>query len=220
MAAFNILMEFEGPVVDLRPRYWAAHQQVLEGLGFSGPPEEEFWRLVRTGAADGAFVRFGKERHGVEYGEKRAALLDDSSLMALDELQPGAEQSLPALKKMGSQHLVTLCRNRDGINASLDRLNIWMHFDKKQVLPADRDRRVDALKELRGEYTNTLAIVGTVPMAHVAGEAGCRVIGIANGPTFPNRLRQAGVDAVYDDLDALTDALSTRDNQLQRLGLF
>jgi hypothetical protein len=78
---------------------------------------------------------------------------------------------------------------------------------------------MDAIKELMGAR-RTLAIVGTVPMAYAAGEAGCLTVGVRNGPTFPKLLQQVGVDVFYDDLDQLVDAITQRDEPLQRIGLF
>jgi hypothetical protein len=140
--------------------------------------------------------------------------------MALDELQPGAGVNLKVLKQLGNAHLVTLCQNREGINATLDRLEVWMHFDRKAALPENRDRRVEEIGKLCGEHRVTLAIVGTVPMAYAAGEAGCRMVGLKSGPAVPKVLRQVGVDVFYADLDALTDAITKRDPDLERIGIF
>lgn len=220
MNFLNTILEFEGPVIDVRPRCWAAHREAVAAVGFEGPPESEFWRLLRMGIPDGQLIRYGKDRHVREYAKIRDERVEATDLMALDELQPGATENLRVLKKLGACHLVTLSRNRDGINATLDRLDVWMHFDQKRALPEDRDRRVEAMKEIVGGQRSTLAVVGTVPMAYIANEAGCRVVGIRNGPAFPKRLRQVGVDVFYNDLEELTEAVTTRDPDLQRIGLF
>jgi phosphoglycolate phosphatase-like HAD superfamily hydrolase len=220
MAFLNTIIEFDGPVVDLEPRYWAAHQAGMQAVGFQGPARAEFWRLWRTGATDDQFVPSGRRHHSVEYARVRGEQIDSTELMALDEAQPGAAVNLRLLKQLGACHLVTLCRNRDGINATLDRLDIWMHFDGKQCLPEDRDRRVAALRNLAGSHPVTLAVVGTVPMAYAAGEAGCRVVGMKNGPAFPNLLRQVGVDVFFESLDELTDALTSHRPDLERIGVF
>lgn len=218
MSFLNTIIEFEGPVVNVRPRYWAAHREAIQAVNFQGPTEDEFWRLLRTGSPDGMMVKYGKEHHVKEYARLRNERVDATDLMALDELQPDAKENLRVLKSMGACHLVTLCRNRDGMNATLNRLDVWMYFDQKRVLPEDRDRRVAALKELMGSQ-RTLAVVSTVPMAFAAEEAGCRTVGLRNGLAFPKRLQQVGVDVFYDNLDALTDAISRRDPDLQRIGI-
>lgn len=207
-------------MVDVRPRYWAAHQQAIKPVGFQGPPPDEFWRLVRTASPDSMFVRHGKPAQVAEYTRLRNLHIDSTELMVLDEPQQGLPENLRVLKELGTCHLVTLCRNRDGINATLNRLDIWMYFDQKRVLPDDRDRRVAALRELAGSLRSTLVLAGTVPLAYAAGEAGCRVVGLRNGPAVPKLLRQVGVDVFYDNLDQLTDAMTRRDPELQRIGLF
>lgn len=220
MSFLNTIIEYEGPVVDVRPRYWAAHKEAVTAVGFDGPTENEFWRLFRTGAADSVMVRYGKDRHAVEYGRLRDERIHSTELMDLDEPQPGLAENLRVLKQMGACHLVTTCSNREGINATLDRLDVWIHFEQKRVLPENRDRRVDALKELAGPHRATLAVAGTVPFAYAAGEAGCRVVGLESGPTVPKLMRQVGVDLFFESLDNLTEALVQHDPELRRIGLF
>lgn len=220
MAFLNIIIEYEGPVVDVEPRYWAAHQAAIQAVGFHGPPRSEFWRLWRTGATDSQFVRFGRPEKVADYARIRAETIDSTDLMALDQSGPKVAENLRLLKQMGSSHLVSLSRNREGLNAALDRLDLWMHFESKQCLPEDRDRRVEALHKLAGGMRVTLAVVGTVPMAYAAGEAGCRTVGLKNGPAAPRLLRQVGVDVFFESLDELTDALTTRHPDLQRIGIF
>lgn len=219
MSFLNAIIEFEGPIVDVRPRYWAAHQKAAEAVNCSGPQPDEFWRLVRTGSADATMVPRGKPAQVAEYTRLRDELLESGELMALDELQPQVVENLRVLKPMGASHLVTLSQNRDGVNATLDRLDVWMYFDQKRSLPVDRERRVQTLREMAGSQ-RTLAVVGSVPMAYAAGEAGCRVIGVRGGTAFPKRLQQVGVDVVYDGLEELTDALSRRAPELHKIGLF
>jgi len=216
----NTIVEYEGPVIDVRPRYWAAHKAAVAAVGLAGPPESEFWRLWRTAAADAMFVPRGKPARVAEYKRLRDERIDSTELMALDQAQPGAAENLRILKAMGTCHLATLCSNRDGINATLDRLDLWIHFEQKRSLPQDRDRRVAALRELAGGHHRTLAIAGTVPFAYAAGEAGCRVVGVKTGPAVPKRLRQVGVDLFFDSLDELTDALGAGRPDLHRIGLF
>jgi phosphoglycolate phosphatase-like HAD superfamily hydrolase len=219
MSFLNTIVEFEGVVVNVRPRYWAAHREAMSALKFSGATETEWWRLTRLNSADAALAPHARFGQLTEYTRIKNERRDASDLMALDEPQPGAAENLRVLKQLGACHLVTLCGNRDGINATLDRLAVWMHFDQKRVLPEDRDRRVVAIKEIMGGQ-RTLAVVGTVPVAYAAGEAGCLTVGLRNGPAFPKLLQQVGVDVFYDDLDQLTDAITRRDEALQRIGLF
>lgn len=219
MAFLNTIVEFEGPVVDVRPRWWAAHKAGAAAIGLEGPPEDEFWRLVRKGSPDGMIMRHARPHQLAQYTHVRAEQQNSTAFMALDEPQPALKQNLRVLKQLGTCHLVTTCRNQEGINATLDRLDIWMCFERRIILPEDRVRRLTLLKELAAGHSSTLAIVGTVPVALALSNAGCRCVGLAQGPAFPNNLRQVGVDAFFDSLDALTDALAARHPDLQRIGL-
>lgn len=219
MSFLNTIVEWEGPVIDVRPRYWAAHRAAVQAVRFQGPTEDEFWRLYRTGSPDGMLVPGAKPAQVMEYRRLRDEQINSTELMALDELQPAVVTNLKVLKNMGAVHLVSLCQNREGINATLNRLDVWLYFEQKRPLPQDSDRRVTAIRELMGGTQRALAVAGTVPFAFAANEAGCRVVGIKSGPTFPKFLRQVGVDVFYNDLDELTDALARRDPELQRIGI-
>ncbi|HOA72971.1 MAG TPA: hypothetical protein PL151_05825 [Phycisphaerae bacterium] len=218
MGFLTTIVEYEGALVNVRPRYWAAHKEAVTAVGFRGPTEDEFWRLLRTGASDGQMVPYAKTPKVLEYAALRNQRLHSSDLMELDESWPGASANLQVLKNMGTCHIASLCPNRDGLNAALNRLDLWMYFDKKQVLPADSDRRVEVLREMTGG-TRTLAVAGTIPFAYAANEAGCRVVGMKTGLAFPKQFRQVGVDVCFDSLDELTDALARHDPELQRIGV-
>lgn len=218
MSLFNTIIEFEGGVVDVQPRYWAAHRAAMTALKMSGPTQSEWWRLTRLNSPDSLYAPAARGPLLAEYIRVRNEHRDSTEAMQMDEAPPGTEGSLRMLKQMGPCHLATLCSNRDGINATLDRLSVWMNFDQKKVLPEHRERRVVAIRELMGSM-RTLMVVGTVPMAYAAGEAGCLTVGLRNGPTFPKLLQQVGVDVFYDSLDQLTDAIANRDEGLRRIGL-
>jgi phosphoglycolate phosphatase-like HAD superfamily hydrolase len=162
MSYLNTIIEWEGPVVDVRPRYWAAHQAAVSAVGFQGPTADEFWRLFCTGAAMGMMVPGGKAPAVAEYARIRGEKIDSTELMALDELQPKVVENLKILKNMGTCHLASLCQNRDGVNATLNRLDAWIYFEQKRCLPTDSDRRTATLRELAGAGHRTLAVAGSV----------------------------------------------------------
>jgi len=219
MGFLNTIIELEGPVVDVRPRWWAAHKAAAAAIGLEGPPEDEFWRLVRKGSPVGMIMRHARPHQLPEYSRIRAERQESTDLMSLDEPQMALKENLRVLKQLGTCHLVTRCRNQEGINATLDRLDVWMCFERRIILPEDRDRRLSMLKGLTAGYSSTLAIVGTVPVALALSNAGCRCVGLKEGPAFPNNLRQVGVDAFFDSLDALTDAVVARHPDLERIGV-
>lgn len=218
MGFLTTIVEYDGVLVNLRPRYWAAHQAAIAAVGFRGPTPDEVWRLVRTGASDGQFVPYAKTPKVLEYAAIRNERLTSPELIALDEGWPDLAINLKVLKDMGACHVASLCPNRDALNAALNRLDVWMYFDKKQMLPTDSDRRVQTLTEMAGG-TRTMAVAGTIPFAYAANEAGCRVVGMKTGLAFPKQFRQVGVDVCFDSLDDLTDALARHDPELQRIGV-
>lgn len=218
MGFLTTIVEYEGALVNVQPRYWAAHSEAIKAIGWRGPSEEDFWRLIRTGASDGLLVPYAKTAQVLEYAKLRNERLGSSDLMAMDEAWADAAVNLKILKNMGTCHVASISSNRDALNASLDRADVWMHFDKKQCLPADRGRRVQALADLAAG-TRAMAVAGSVPFAYAANEAGCRVVGIKRGLAFPKQMRQVGVDVFFESFDELTDALGRHDPELERIGV-
>lgn len=218
MGFLTTIIEYEGALVNVRPRYWSAHVAAIMAIGWRGPTESDWWRLLRTQTSDGMMVPYAKTPQVQEYIRRRDERIHASDLITLDDAWPNADVNLKVLKDLGTCHLVSLCPNRDALNASLNRLDLWMYFDKKQVLPADRERRVQALRDMAAN-TRTLAVAGTVPFAYAANEAGCRVVGMTTGLSFPKQMRQVGVDVFYDSLDDLTDAMARHDPELERIGV-
>lgn len=216
----NIVVEWEGAVVEVRPRYWAAHRAAAEAIGERGPNEEEFWRLVKIGAEPGAFVPHAKPDRAREYARLRDELRDSSELMEKDELLEGALPGLPVLKNMGACHLVTLSGNIDGINAALNRLDVWMHFDRKRALPQDRDRRAQLLGEVAGGMGRALVVAGTVSLALTAARAGLPTVALKSGLAFPRQFRQTGIELFFENLDELSDALIENRGIFSPIGLF
>ena len=49
-------MEFEGPVINVRPRYFSAHKKAVTEVGFDGPVEEVGFRSTRIRTLDGHVV--------------------------------------------------------------------------------------------------------------------------------------------------------------------
>ncbi len=218
MAYINTIIEWEGAVIDVRPRFWAAHQEAIQPTGYRGPSEEEFWRLIKIGADLGAMLPHAKPPQVAEYKKLWHEKVESTEFMTNDELQPTAANNLRVLKQMGNAHLVTLSSNSKGVNETLDRLDVWMHFDQKRSLPENRERRVKTLKDLAGGHRTTLVVAGTVPLAYAAAQADLSVVAMRTSLAFPKQFRQVGVDVFFDTLDELTDALINGDEALQRIG--
>ena len=215
MSSFNMIFQWEGVVVDVRPRYWQAHQQAVAAVALTGPPENEYWRLFRSGASDRQLVPHAKPLRLEEYNQRRQELLASASLLALDKPQPGAAQSLGQLKRMGSCRLATLEGDRRELETAVGRLQLGDCFDRTEVLPEDRNQREALLRKLAEGSRTTLAVAGTIPFAYAADQAGCCVVGFKSGLTYPKFMHQVGVDLIFGSWEELTDALGQHDPQLR-----
>lgn len=214
----QFLIELDGPVVDVRPRYYRAHRLVQGELGLASRDADEFWRLVRKGAGAAEIVRPHRPGQLEAYAQRFEAALLSDSLIELDVLQEDAVIHVSALSEVAPCSLVSVRPDRQGIQRLLDRYELWRHFRVLRLLSQDRSVRMSQLTEWIGQADQTVAAVASETMVLSAREAGAVVVGMANGACTPRRLRQAGADVVLADLGELLEAVRQSSDELIRAG--
>ncbi len=106
----KLLVDVDGPLLDVQPAYWDAYQQAVSELGLARIDSSTFWRLVRSAASEGVLLRNSKPRHWKVFQERLAALLDVDEYVARMVPQPGAVRLTSARPRLTLQ-LLTLHAN-------------------------------------------------------------------------------------------------------------
>ncbi len=215
----KILIEMDGPLVNVEPRYYAVHRQVMESLGLPKLDRAMFWRLVRRVAPTSELVLGGREKHFQAYKQAMIERLEADEVLELDEAQPEADGAMRALRSLGEPVLVTMRLNRPGGQAVLNRLGLSEFFLRLCGLSQSQQRRTDQLTELAGENRRVVVVAASEPVILAAREADLPVVGISNGPRTPQQLRRAGTDVVFTDLDAFAVALAGGSDEIRRAGV-
>lgn len=214
----QFLIELDGPILDVAPRYYRAHQHVQGNLGLPRRETREFWRLIRKGAEIPEIVRPTRPGQLDDYVRQFEQALVNREFLELDVPQPGVREHLARLADLGVCSLIAVRADRQAAQELLDRHELWRSFRSQHLLSQDRSVRLSQMAELIERENQTMAVVSCETMARAARSAGAMVAGISSGPCTPRRLRQAGVDLVVSDLGGLLDAVRSPTAELLRAG--
>jgi phosphoglycolate phosphatase-like HAD superfamily hydrolase len=216
--SMELIVELDGPIVDVRPRYYEAHRRVQGELGLASRNADEFWRLVRKGAPPVEVVRPHRFGQVDEYVRLFAARVTMEDLLALDRPQPDASAAMVGLSDIAICKLVVLRGDRNAAQRLLDQYELWRFFRTLRLLSQDRARRIAQLSELTERGAQAIVAAGTDALARSAREAGFLVVGVGNGCCTPMRLRQAGADALVKDLSELLEIIRRPTDEILRAG--
>ena len=216
----KIILELDGPMIDVEPVYWAAYSQVAADLGLARKNRVDFWRLIRRGAGIGDMLAGAKPRHVQRFRETFPGALEAEECLATAVAQPGVADELRALR--AGQHslgLVSLGKNAKTRQRRLDEHDLSVHFSRMARLVSDPFQRLTQLEELAEDHTRVLVAAGSESLVKLANEAGLVVVGVFNGPCTARRLTQAGAGLTFGDLEALGEEIATGGHNLVAAGL-
>jgi len=215
----RILIEMDGPLVDVKARYHETHRRVLREINLAALPVDAFWRLVRRNAPLEQLVSGGRSKHVERYKQHFTERIECDEMLAFDAAQEDADGALRSLKVLGEPILITMRLNRPGAQDVLKRLGLADYFLRVGGLSQAQSRRIDQLKELAGEARRVIVVASSEPVIIATREADPPVVGISSGACTPQRLRRAGADVVLDTLDEVSVAIASGSEEMLRAGL-
>lgn len=215
----HIIIELDGPVLDLEPGWYAAYHQVCGDMGLPRMDQAAYWRLVRRGAPDSEILRGAKPAQWREFRAAFDEAVTEDAIIKRYEPQENVDDSLSRLSRSATTTLVTHGQNREARKAMLDTSGLSDRFGRTLGLPADRARWKEALGSMADGDPRVVIVAASEILARTAQAGGFLVVGVANGACAARRLRSAGADPVFDDLDALADDLEKGSPMLISAGL-
>ena len=215
----RIIIEFDGPIIDIRRVYYQAHRDIATEVGWSRLDEPTFWRLTRTKGQDAQLLPGAGPIKLKHYFARFRERLEDDDLVSQYSPHNGVETVLAGLAREGSCSLVTLGANLDARRRVLDHVNLSVFFTQIRKLDPDPRRRPAELKILTADYARTVVVASTDALIRAAGAAELFTVGITSGPCAAPRLYQAGADVVYARIDQLAASLASGAPDLIRAGL-
>jgi len=208
-----------GPIVNPKARYWAAYHEVAGDMGLPRVDSGTLWRLVRSGAPLGQWVRGAKPAQIRDFQTRFEEALESDGNIEVQTPQEDAAEALVRLCRHGECVLVTAGVNRPARQVLLDRLDLSVHFAGMRGLPEELQGRVRVLKELAHGDERVVAAAGSKGVVHAAHSAGLVVAGITNGAFVSAWLARVGASPIFADLTALADEVESGAERLIQAGL-
>jgi predicted dehydrogenase/phosphoglycolate phosphatase-like HAD superfamily hydrolase len=209
-----LLVDFDGPVLDVSEKYYRVYADFADRKGRPTLDRKRFWDLKRRGASGTRILgETGPARRGdaLEMDCFMREVIETEEYLALDTLQDGVAIALSRLRESGwTLVLLTLRRRTAGVLWQLERLGLASAFDRILVREGNRGR-VDEKRDLvREAFSSELAdhdaLVGDTELdIAVARALGVRAIAVTNGLREASLLAAANPDALLQGLDAVAD---------------
>ena len=215
----NLIIEMDGPVLDVAPGWYSAHREVAAAVGWSALDQATFWRLTRKQGREATLLRGARPAKLKEYYTRFDERLEADEVLSNHEPHDTIDRVLASLSTKGSVCLVTLGSNVQARRAVLERYDLLRFADRIERLDDDPRKRPGELRALAAGDKRSLVAAASDSLVRAAGEAGIVTVGIPRGPCSADRLYRAGADVVYQDLEGLRAAIVEGSEDLTRAGL-
>jgi phosphoglycolate phosphatase-like HAD superfamily hydrolase len=202
-----LVLDLDGPILDVRTRYQAAHERAL-AEAFGAAPRlswEDFWYCKRERRSLETLLRM----EGVEvdarverYKRSWLAWIEADELLALDKIQPDAREAVMALHRSVGRALVSMRSRPEGAAQTLARLNVRDLFDSVIFVSHAIKSKAPAFRTLLGDRQPCrAAAVGDTEVDYQAAEdVGISFVGVSCGIRSEAQLREAGASVIARDL--------------------
>ncbi len=202
----RIIIEFDGPVFDPAPVYYAAHQAAATDVGWSRLDQATFRRLMRTKGRQADFLPGAKPAKIAAYDRRFAEHIESDAFIAAYGPQPEVRETLAQLARIASCSLMTAGSNLKGRGVALEKHGLAGLAERFEGVESDPRRRPAQLRRLGEGDPRTLVAAATDSLIRSAVEAELFAVGIASGGCSVARLHQAGASLVYKALHELAES--------------
>ena len=193
----NLIIEIDGPVLDVATAWHRVHLEVAAAVGWSALDQATFWRLTRKQGREANLLPGAKPVKLKEYYARFDDRLEADEVVADHEPYDVIDGVLASLSTKGSISLVTLGSNIEARRSVLDRYDLVRFADRIERLDADPRKRSNELRILAAGQKRSLVAAASDSVLRAAGEAGIVAVGIPRGPCSAERLYRASIDLPY-----------------------
>jgi len=215
----RFIVEFDGPLFDVRAAWHLAHQAAAGDVGWSRLDQATFWRLTRAKGVCGEILPGARDAKLAEYQGKFSTHLESDGTIELCAPQDGVREAVFGLARHGPCVATTMGSNIEARLAVLDRSGLRRCFSQAERLSADPRRRPTELKALAQNDKRAIVAAATDAIIRSAEEAGLFTVGISSGTCSASQLHAAGAGVVFKNLGELVASLQSGGADLVRAGL-
>jgi len=210
-----ILLDLDGPVLDVSPRYHRLHRELVTAAGGTPLSAGDYWALKRARAPEREIL----ERTGLspaaraEVAQKRLELIETEGYLEHDRLWPWALRALAELGALAPLVLLTQRSDPRLLTWQLERLGLSPLFtqvlsgreDESELAKANRVRRAGL------DVGQGSVLVGDTEVDIVSGkELGVLTVAVRTGIRDDASLAARQPDALLDSLDHVPGWLRER----------
>ncbi|MGD2109790.1 MAG: hypothetical protein PVI86_10395 [Phycisphaerae bacterium] len=215
----KLIIEIDGPVLDVAPVWYRVHREVAAELDWSTLDQGTFWRQTRKLGREMTPLPGARPVKIKQYFARFDERIEAEEILSECHPHDAVDASLASLATRGTIVFVTLGPNVQARRDTLERHRVLRFATRTEGLNADPRRRPGELRALAGDDRRTLVAAASDSIIRAAGEAGLVTVGIPGGPCNADRLYRAGADVVYKDLEQLRSAIAEGSEELIRAGL-
>lgn len=128
----KIFFDLDGTLIDVAPRHYRVYCEVTESFGGKPMDQQEYWSLKRDKTKWPALLTASGLPVDIEfeYLKKFISKIEDPRYLDMDQLYPGAIETLTKLSSAGECYLVSLRRNEQNLLGELSRLGLTKFFSE------------------------------------------------------------------------------------------
>ena len=215
----RFIIEFDGPVIDLRPVHYQVYRDVAADVGWARIDEATYRRRTRARGREANILPGARPVKLATFHTRFDEQVEADVVVEQYQPHPDLEGVLATMARSGPCHLVTLGSNLEARRRVLERHDLARFFTRRTALHPDPRRRGGELLALSNRDPRTIVAASTDAIIRAAGHAALFAVGIASGMCAPERLHQAGADVVYSDLNQLAESLTSGAGDLIKAGL-
>ena len=215
----RFIIEFDGPIVDVLPVFFTAHEVVAKRVGWSRLDQATFRRMTRAKDRGGEILPGAGDTKVADYWRRFDEEIESDSVVATYEPHAGVAAILAGLAEYGTCTLVTLGSNVAARKSNLQRLELVRFFRQVERLSEDARRRPGELRMLAAGDERTVVVAASDSLVRACGEADLFCVGLSCGACGVSRLHQAGASVVLKGVGELLAELRAGCGELIRAGL-
>ncbi len=204
----TLFLDLDGTILDPRPRYAAIHAAALAPHPAT-LDMAKYWEQKRDQVPEETIVQEQYPDIDIaDYLRKRAALLEDPSMLEQDVPFPGAVAALKTLKSDHPLVLVTLRNKPQHLDAELKRLDLTSFFEAILTAPGGQEPWEVKASLIRSVARPEDWIVGDTEADVRGGQrAGIRTCAVSSGIRTEAFLRSLGPDVLLPSIGDLPQFL-------------
>lgn len=221
----RLITDFDGPIVDVSPRYYRVYQFCLEKTrrqhqAVRQLSKDEFWQLKRERVPEWEIGMISglEEAQALEFANLRRQFVHTLPYLHYDQLAPGAVEALKKVERAGVELVVMTMRRVIELDYALNRFDLGEFFPNHRRYRLDNDyvktRDIDekpllmqkALQELPPAEDTWM--VGDTEADIVAAKTnGVKAIAVLCGIRNRTQLEAYSPDWIVNDLSEAIDLI-------------